>query len=159
MPAREPGPARGRPSTPGLLGYALAWIASVVAVIALTGGWLVAEAVVDIAAGTAGADSLLVALEWTVLTGYFATFWSAPFALVGIPLVHLLCRRIGAQWVHVLAAGGAGLLPLVLMRVLVGEWELGWALVAACTALGRLAVVPVVWRRRAAVAVVPARAR
>ncbi|HWJ12016.1 MAG TPA: hypothetical protein VNS46_21715 [Nocardioides sp.] len=88
------------------------------------------------------------AAAWVVIAACFVPLYSLPFALVGVPLVHLVCRRVGAQWVHVVVAGLAGLLPLAVAGVMTGEWVWGVAPVGACTALGRLAVVPLVWRRR-----------
>ncbi|UUW90973.1 hypothetical protein [Pimelobacter simplex] len=62
--------------------------------------------------------------------------FSLPIAIPGVLVVHLACRAVPAQWVHVAAAGLVGLAPTAMLTVAAGE------------PLGRLVVVPLVWRRR-----------
>ncbi|XBB66436.1 hypothetical protein ABFU82_20335 [Nocardioides sp. WV_118_6] len=129
-----------RPNTPGPGGYALAWLVSVL---------LVDAAVVlgtDLGGPPAGLADAVIAL-WAV--GVSGAFFSLPIAIPGVLMVHLACRAVPAQWVHVAAAGLVGLAPAVMLIVATGEPpELGLALLAGSTALGRLVVVPLVWRRR-----------
>lgn len=133
-------------STPGWEGYVVAVLVSdglcalgLVAVASLTpgpgawGSWL--DGVVD----------LLVAL---VLAAIYVGIVSVPFALVGVPLVHLLCRRARRQWVHVSVAGAAGLLAgLAFAGVARGVdglayWPWMVLVVPVATAGGRAAVIP-----------------
>ena len=126
----------GEPSTPGIGGYLLAWLVSVLVFTA------VLEVGLDDPVDNGFTD--FVVLAWGV------GIYSLPFALVGIPVVHFLGRSVRAQSVHVLAAGAVGWACLGLLPLLAGEPEaavLGLAL-AGPTALGRLAVVPLVWDRR-----------
>ena len=88
------------------------------------------------------APGAVVALVYVVPVGL-------PLAVLGAGLVHLLCRRVRSQWVHVLAAGTAGLLAgLLVVRPLAASVDgivhpTVLALVAAVSAaLGRAAVVP-----------------
>lgn len=69
----------------------------------------------------------------------------------GVLLVHLACRRVRQQWVHVLAAGIAGVLSGVAFHLLVdigGSDILGSSLlpvvVGVATAVGRASVIPLV---------------
>ena len=133
-------PDRRRPSTPGLTGYLAGWAVSCLVMIGGSAGIALADPSAD--------QPLLDALAVLALGSFWVPMYSLPFALVGIPLVHLACRRVDAQWVHVVAAGAAGLLPMVLVRQMTGEWIGGFALIALCTAAGRLAVVPIVRQRR-----------
>lgn len=128
------------PHTPGLAGYLAAWALSCVVMV---------EGAATIALADPAADQpLRDALAVLGLGCFWVPMYSLPFAVIGIPLVHLACRRARAQWVHVVGAGLAGLLPVVAVRLLAGEWVWTWGAVAACTAIGRLAVVPMVWHRR-----------
>lgn len=139
----EPGarrPVRRRPSTPGLAGYLAAWAVSCLVTVAGAAGIALADPSAD--------QPLLDALAVLALGSFWVPVYSLPFAVVGIPLVHLACRRVDAQWVHVAAAVAAGLLPAVAIRQMTGEWIWAWASIAVCTGLGRLAVVPMVRRRR-----------
>lgn len=143
MSRPEPGarrPDRRRPSTPGLAGYLAAWALSCLVTVAGAAGIALADPSAD--------QPLLDALVVLTLGSFWVPLYSLPFAVVGIPLVHLACRRVEAQWVHVVAAGAAGLLPALAVRLMTGEWIWAWASIAACTALGRLAVVPMVRQRR-----------
>lgn len=85
-----------------------------------------------------------------VVFAYYASFFSVPFAAVGIPLVHLACRKADAQWVHVLVAGAVGLLPMIVFGFAGDPTALGAPLVPVATAIGRWSVVPLVDRRRRA---------
>lgn len=132
--------ASGDVNTPGLAGYLAAWALSCVAMVGGLAGTALADPTTD--------QPLETALTWLVLGSLYVPLYSLPFALVGVPLVHLLCRRVPRQWVHAVAAGAAGLLPMAAMGLLTGEWVWTWGAIAGCTALGRWAVVPMVRRRR-----------
>ena len=123
------------PHTPGLLGYLLAVLVSVVVVVVVLGLVEGGETTVT-ATVEAGLDlaALLVVL-------------ALPFAVPGVALVHLCCRRVPHQAVHVLAAGLAGVVSGLVVLVL-GLWSAAPVVVGGATALGRLSVVPLVERRR-----------
>ncbi len=129
--------------TPGLLGYFLAVDVS----IGLTAFSIAAES--DPEHGLANAAAALF-----VATVY-VTIFALPTAPVGVLLVHLACRRVSSQRVHVLAAGLAGILTGVAFGLLVEvgsdtiePWSLTLVLGVA-TAAGRAAVIPLVPARRA----------
>ena len=123
-------------NTPGVGGYVVAWLVSVLG--------FSAELALSM---SDGAPYLLV----LALSTAFAMVISLPFAGAGIELVHLACREVPAQALHVAAAGVAGACAGVLLMATGCGW-LCVPLLAAPTALGRLVVVPMVWRRRAAAA-------
>jgi hypothetical protein len=129
------------PNTPDAGGYLLAWAVSIgVVVLAFALGSVVL-----------GGDTPAQALGALFLWAFVTTVVSAPLAAVGIPLVHLACRNVRAQSVHVLAAGVAGALPVVVCSVIAGRplgFADGLALVPVATAIGRWSVVPLVRRRR-----------
>lgn len=120
-------------NTPGPGGYLFAWAVSVVAFAVL----------------------LLVALEpdpvppqtvvWILV---FLTPMSAPFAVAGTLFVHCTCRDTQQQWRHVLAATAAGAMAGGLVSLVNVGLVVLVPMLAASTGLGRLAVVPVVQRRR-----------
>ena len=119
-------------NTPGAGGYVLAWLVSVLTF-----------------SGTLAL--LLSAMEplvptFLVITGYVLVV-SLPVAGAGILLVHLACHEIAAQRVHVAAAGTAGAFAGALLLGF-GWWWPVVPFLATTTALARLAVVPLVWRRR-----------
>ncbi len=126
-------------NTPGLTGYLLAWLAADTLFAGIVTLSMLAEP-----------DATLVDLvAWALLAASYVGVASIPFAVVGILLVHAACFRVRAQWVHVAAAGVAGLIPAVLFWSLLGEWP-GWPYdgLPIATALGRWAVVPLVHHRR-----------
>lgn len=125
-------------NTPGWGGYLLAWAASDAA-LALLYPFL------DPGELTPG---VYATVAFVVLL--YGGVFSVAFAPPGLVLVHLLCRRVEAQWVHVLAAGGAGLLAGVVAEVwlLDGDSPAFVLVLAAATAAGRAAVIPLVPRRR-----------
>ena len=84
------------------------------------------------------------------VTLVYVTIFAIPTAPVGVLLVHLCCRRVQPQWVHVIAAGGAG----VLTGLAFGAWAAGVteifsatalaAILGVATAIGRACVIPLV---------------
>lgn len=133
-------------NTPGAGGYLVAWALTCLGLSCVIAGgtaWEVAGDDYD------GDGPLSAALGVFVLSCFFSSLMSLPFAAIGIPVVHLVCRKVAAQWVHVLAAGLAGLSPFLLVSLLSGEWWwFPYAAVAPAAALGRLAVTPCVRHRR-----------
>jgi hypothetical protein len=122
--------------TPGVAGYLLSVAVSVL----ITA--LVTALEILVVGGPIQASAAFV--ECLVLAGLL----SVPIAPVGVLLVHLACRRVEAQWVHVLAAGLAGLLSGLAFSALVDVggsdvlaiWPLTLALGFA-TAVGRASVI------------------
>ncbi|WP_436701951.1 hypothetical protein [Nocardioides sp. BYT-33-1] len=139
-------------TTPGVGGYLVAWLVSVLAFTLGLLPWLHMPR----AEGPGWSE--------TIVTLYAVGIFSIPFACIGVPLVHFACREIRSQWVHVLCAGVVGWLSLVVPGILFGadpsvgdsrtgppdELFVGALILGGSTALGRLAVVPLVWLRRAA---------
>ncbi|WP_377326009.1 hypothetical protein ACFJIY_12635 [Pimelobacter simplex] len=128
-------------NTPGWGGYVLAWLISVAAVTVL----IVNPAVLRPEDGL----GLLELLVFGVAAGCFVAVFSVPFAAVGIAAVHFACRGVAAQTVHVAAAALAGALASVMLlptSPTVSPWSM--LVLGSATGLGRLAVVPLVWRRR-----------
>lgn len=130
--------------SPGVGGYVLAVVASALAL----GPVVVVSMLPDALRGTEDPSSLLGGL---VLITLFSLVLSVPVAPAGVLLTHLLCLRVRHQGVHVLAAGLAGVLT-----VLVWEWAVDPGgldrfplLLGIATACGRAAVVPLARRRRA----------
>jgi len=128
-------------NTPRPGGYVVAWAMSVVAYSAM------------FAVGTSFRDGSGAGTALAVLVIYGAGIAAAsiPFALLGVALVHLVCRRVRFQVAHVLAAGIAGAVPAVVMVAIdqqAGTWL--WWMIPAATAIGRWSVVPLVKRRREA---------
>ncbi len=126
------------PNTPGPDGYVAVWVLSV---------WLFALGVVlPSGPGVAGFFPVLV----FVLTA--TAIVSVPFAAVGVVVVHVVCRQVEAQWVHVLVAGLTGYATMVVIALLGAGPEVlgsGWWL-GMVTAVARAALIPLVLRRRAA---------
>lgn len=141
---------RELPNTPGPLGYALMLLTSACVMPPLYP--VPAYLSSDGAAGNGVGDFLgvwLMAVPITLLV-------AAPFAAVGIPLVHALCRQVPSQRAHVSVAG------LVVLVEVFGLWvmldrtgptvveELAFAGSAAVgAAVGRAVVIPIVLARRA----------
>jgi hypothetical protein len=132
-PTTRPTPA----TTPGVAGYFLAVFISI-------GVTALAIAVMSIPEDGFGALAVLV------VGAVYVTIFAIPSAPIGVLLVHLACRRVEAQSVHVLAAGVAGIFTGAGYGLLVdfGEgvlvtWPLTLTLGLA-TAIGRAAVIPLV---------------
>ncbi len=131
-----------RPHTPGLGGYLLAWLASVLAFT-----WLLV--MFDNAGGSgplgAPIDEFAAIACWVgVISVLFA-----PWAM---PLVHYTCRNLDAQVLHVFSAGVAGAVVGVLFSLLAPGFVAFVPQLALSTVIGRVVVVPLVWWRRAAAA-------
>ncbi|MCL2543904.1 MAG: hypothetical protein FWE71_15775 [Nocardioidaceae bacterium] len=128
-------------NTPDVGGYVIAWLVSVACF----------SAAVAIGGLIDGGD-VVTAIDVLVIYGEIILMFSLPFACVGIVLVHLLCRRIPAQSVHVAAAGLVGVMPALAFATL--GWDGGFVAwlsgIPVATAIGRWSVVPLVWRRRRA---------
>lgn len=138
------------PHHPGPEGYLLAWWVSCY----LVGTSLALPAAGDLADATPW-QAVATTAEWSALIAVFAGFFSFPFAVAGVTAVHLACRRVSRQSVHVAAAGAAGAIAGAALALLTtGEWPslslvAVWAgLAGAATATGRAAVVPLVLLRR-----------
>ena len=114
-----------RVNTPGVGGYLAAWLVSV------------GTFAVLLALGSRTFDPLVAGV---LLVAVLVV--STPFAVVGMLAVHFLCRHVGAQWVHVVAAGVAGFVAFCWVNLLLG------VLVGGATAFGRASVVPMVDERR-----------
>lgn len=128
-------------NTPDPRGYVAAWAVSVVI---YAGCFAVGTSLRD---GTGTGTALGV----FVIYGYAIGAASIPFALVGVGLVHLTCRRVRHQAVHVVAAGIAGVLPAVVMSAVdpqAGIWL--WWMIPVAAAIGRASAVPLVRRRQRA---------
>ena len=124
------GPARAAPG-PG--GYVLAVVTADLVVSLLLGALVFTDA------ATSPFTGVMIALA-------YASVFSVPFALVGVVVVHLGCRRNRSQFVHVLAAGAAGLLSAVVANATVfgGRAHALYVVLPLATALGRAALVPAV---------------
>ncbi|HWU20188.1 MAG TPA: hypothetical protein VN088_01585 [Nocardioides sp.] len=126
-------------NTPDPRGYLAAWAVSAAVYAAI---FAIGTSLRD---GTGAGTALGV----FVIYGYGIGAVSIPFALVGVGLVHLTCRRVRHQAVHVVAAGLAGAPPagfMVAVDPQAGAWL--WWLIPVATAIGRASVVPLVQRRR-----------
>jgi hypothetical protein len=130
-------------NTPGVGGYVIAWAISVVGFAAC---FPVAALLDSVGVGPGEA------LAWFGVVLVLAGFVSVPLAVAGILAVHVACRRVRAQWVHVAAAGLAGVAAIELWGRASPDVQPLAMMLGAATAFGRLAVVPLVWRRRAELA-------
>jgi hypothetical protein len=135
-PAEAFGPDLPRsPNTPGIGGYLLA--------VAVAFAWNA----LFLAGTAAGLGGFVVG--WIAV--YLYSLWfGLPIALAGVLVVHLLCCRVRAQWVHVAVAALSGfVLTALLFGSLSGDPMTLLALsVGVAAGLGRVAVVPAVHRRR-----------
>jgi len=125
--------------------YTPGWDGYLVAVLVSVGLTVLALAVSILPEGLGQALAALLAGT------LYVTLFAAPTAPVGVLLVHLTCRGVRAQWVHVVAAGVAGLLTgLAFQHLVVGPGSgilEGWFLtlvLGLSTAAGRAAVIPLV---------------
>jgi hypothetical protein len=142
-------------NTPGIGGYALAVAVSVVATSTLVFAPLTLAAL--LAGATAGEEVAVMALFW----GYAIVIGLAvalPFALVGVPIIHLLCRDRPSQIVHVVVTGAVSFaLLMVVLGLMAGgagtdadlvALAAAAALVGVSTMIGRASVIPLVRRRQ-----------
>ena len=122
--------------TPGLAGYLLSWLVSVLA-FAILLPLFTGVAPGDYAAGV-------------FVVGYYAALVSVVVAPIGILLVHGLCRNVAPQAVHVLVAALVGFGLVMVFYVREPDTEtLAMALaLGTSTGVGRLAVVPLVARAK-----------
>jgi len=132
-------------TTPGVGGYLLAYVISVLCFPFSAGA---VAAFIALPHGELGAVLLVIA----VYTSY-ASLFSLPFAIVGIPLVHLLSRRFASQAAHVAITGGVTVMVIAVGFAGVGaaSFTEGLAIgagIAVPTMTGRAAVIPLVRRRR-----------
>ena len=133
--------------SPGLGGYVLAFLVSA----GVMGLSVPMEATVGhFVHGSWSLDDLFYATAVGVLTAIFALFYGLPGALVGCLLVHLVCRRIPEQSIHVATAGLAGAAAgVVYDAVLFDEfWGMLWILLGIAAAIGRAVVIPLARRRQ-----------
>jgi hypothetical protein len=140
-------------NTPGAGGYLIAWALTCLGLSCVIAGGTAVEVAGD---SYDSGSPFSAALGVFVLSCFFSSLMSVPFAAIGIPVVHLACRKVAAQWVHVVVAGLVGLSPFLLVSLLSGEWWwFPYGAVAPAAALGRLGVTPFVWHRRNSAAPVP----
>jgi hypothetical protein len=147
-------------NTPTLRGYGIAYAAAcVVATVAL----LSAEAVGSTEAYGDVFGYLAVLMIYGPLGAAFCLVAGIPLGVVGGTLLHLACRRIGAQWVHVATAGAVGAVGGLVygapvLHGLGSDLASAYPVVAVgiAAAAGRAAVIPLVHarRRRSAASVV-----
>ncbi|GAB3261336.1 hypothetical protein GCM10027425_24700 [Alteromonas gracilis] len=134
----------GGPYTPTVPGYlAMLWLVFVIFGVTIGGALLVVEE----SAAFGGVVGLVVSalVISAIATTVSAVLGSLP-ALLGILLVHLVCRRVRAQWVHVVAFGVAGAVlsgpPLIWLTDPQLVFHPLQAYAGVCAALARLAVTP-----------------
>ncbi|MCL2542564.1 MAG: hypothetical protein FWE71_08920 [Nocardioidaceae bacterium] len=151
-------------NTPGIGGYLLMTVVALVVSPLVLGSFF----------GIAGAEStdsvgtvIGTTLWMIVVVAIFQLVIAVPLALVSLPVVHLLCRRVRAQWVHVVVFG---IVPLLAFMVWVGieAGRDGWtwngageaAFIGGVAAIGAMAgravMIPLVHRRRRDDAIVAA---
>ena len=125
--------------------YTPGWDGYVVAVLVSMGLTILALAISILSEGVG--QALAALLVGTI----YVTLFAVPTAPVGVLLVHLTCRGVRAQWVHVLAAGLAGLFTGPAFQQVVVEPGSGllegWfftLLLGSATAAGRASVIPLV---------------
>ncbi len=137
----------GRPAsenTPDFLGYLLAVLLSwVLAMLGMSVGlWMLPD----------GTGDWFGTWEYLLLGAVLSLMFVTPAAVVagpiGVILVHLACKRVRQQWVHVLAAAvvaaaGASLAAWLFFDVPWGA-PITTVGVALCAAVGRAAVIPLV---------------
>jgi hypothetical protein len=129
---------KGEPNTPDLLGYVLAYFASAAVFAGGVGLWL-EDNLVDGAITAVGVAPVIAVL-------------GLPLGAVLMPVVHLTCRRVRAQTVHVLVAGLVGVVGCAFFTrdslALDKDTLLMLAGAAFSTAVGRAIVIPLVRARR-----------
>lgn len=128
-------------ATPSPGEYLLAYFASI-------GCFAICFAIV-VMATTHPFDPVIAAAAVVVATTYTA-MCSIPFAIVGIPLVHLLARRVESQGGQVVITGGVTVAVVGAgVGFLTDSSDLGFSIGAAtalATMAGRAAVIPLVRR-------------
>lgn len=129
-------------ASPGPGGYVLAVLVSALAL----GPLIAVQLLPGVVRGEETPGSLLAGMA---LVAIFATVLSAPIAVPGVAVVHLVCRRVRDQRVHVLVAGLVGAAAVLVWGALTGEGVDGWFSLSLgiATACGRAAVVPLARRR------------
>jgi len=143
---------RELPNTPSIVGYVVAVVVSVLSIaIPFTGYVLFSVVSSDYQAADAAAAVALYG-SFSVMIG--ATV-ATPLACVAVPVIHLLCRELPAQWMHVAVTGAVSFaLVLALLVALIGRDAGGPTLsalagiVAAATMVGRASVIPLVRSRQ-----------
>lgn len=150
-------------NTPGFMGYLAMFGISLVVASGLLAAMLAMSALPSATSVGDAAAIVFECLTWWILFGVFGLYFAVPTALVATPLVHLLCRGLRAQWIHVVATGVIAFVVLVIeSRVLLGDPTgahlglvddidaVGFIGLAAAVgaAAGRAAVIVVVRRRR-----------
>ncbi len=142
----------GGPSSPGVLGYLLA-----------VGVAFVCNAVF-VVADVVASNGRWVDLPFALVEVLAIEVFLGPvIAVVGVLVLHVVTRRVRFQAVHVLVAAGLGALAGWGLTAWIGDSagdSVPWlphlaAYVGAAAGLGRLAVVPWVWWRRARLAPQP----
>lgn len=123
-----------RVNTPGPLGYFTAMVVAFAWNAFFIGALQVEEGVSGV-------------LAVTVLAFFFHSGYGPFVAVPGILIVHVCCRAVRAQWVHVLAAGSVGGIAGAAVGTFL-EMPALTLMVGVSAALGRLAVVPSVHRRQ-----------
>jgi hypothetical protein len=92
--------------------------------------------------------------------GVILLLGSFPFVLL-LGVLHMACRKVGSQAVHVGVAGGIGFVGGLAMRAVILQLDgyspvLSAAVLALTFAVGRAALIPLVLRRRRQLVVKPA---
>jgi len=133
-----------RANTPGLGGYAIV-LAIVVVVFS-------AALAIDLALLGQGRHVTLAVVTGAAAFGIVLLLGSLPFVAI-LGLLHLLCRKVAPQWVHVGVAGGLGFVTGLAIPGLGIQLDgrspvLSAALLGMSFAAGRGAVIPLVVRRR-----------
>lgn len=125
-----------RANTPGVGGYAIAVLVSIWVTVLLLA-----------LADASNRDPVGIAMA-LIVGSVYVTIFALPTAPLGVLVVHLCCRRIEQQWLHVLAAGLCGVLTgLAFGAVVSGVDGLFETLdltvmLGVATAVGRAAVIP-----------------
>ena len=143
----RPGGWRGE-GAPGVLGYALAVLASAV----FLGPMLFLTSVIQDPGSFSGlpGDLFVTLFAMVFYVPFFAMLYGWPAALVGCLVVHLVCLRVPHQPVHVVLAGVAGLAAGAIYGIGLfdglGSWL--WLQLGVATAAGRAVVIPLAQRRQ-----------
>lgn len=141
-------PSINEPFTPTLPGY-LAMLGLVFVVFGLVvGATMTVSELSGPDDGSLGGvlDVLVLGLICTGMVAAFGVLFGGVPAILGIVIVHVLCRRVRAQWVHVVAFGVAGVVlsgpPLIWLTDPELVFHPLQAFAGGCAALVRLAVTP-----------------
>ena len=144
---RDPG------NTPTIAGYLLAVAVSVLSV---SVSFTVYAIVSVVSAGSPASDVAAVLVIYGGFSVAIGFAVATPLACVAVPVIHLLCRDLPLQWMHVLVTGAVSfalVLAVLLFLVDGGAVDalllLGAAgIVGAATMVGRASVIPLVRRRQ-----------